>query len=153
MVGYSDFGVILNGTELTYSTTPSGLQIAGPLTIELIGNIVIGAGLAIISMSGTGESLATNCLYQWTFTSSGNPSIFWEYGVAATNVTWTGTGVGTFGYPCHMALTRTDSEPTTVTVYIDGEQIGDTGSVHTAEGGTSATLKLFAAGEIIKSIK
>lgn len=108
---------------------------------------MIGASVAIISMSGTGESLATNCLYQWTFTSSGNPSIFWEYGAGATNVTWTGTGVGTFGYPCHMALTRTDSEPTTVTVYIDGEQIGDTGSVHTAEGGTSGILRAFAAND------
>jgi hypothetical protein len=145
--GYSDFGAILNGTELTYSTVPNALQIAGALTIELIGTIVIGAGLAIISMSGTGESLATNCLYQWTMDATGTSSIFWEYGVGATNVTWTGTGIGTFGYPCYMALTRTNSEPTTVTVYINGEQIGNTESVHTAEGGTSGILRAFAAND------
>lgn len=145
--GYSDFGVILNGTELTYSTTGSPLQIAGALTIEFIAIIVQGAAVGMIGMSATGESLATNCLYQWTWGNDGTPSIYWEYGVAATNVTWTGTGIGTFGYPCHMALTRTDSEPTTVTIYVDGVQIGNTGSVHTAEGGTSATLKLFATGD------
>ena len=110
--GYSDFGVILNGTELTYSSVPNALQIAGALTIEIIGTVVIAAGSALISMSGTGESLATNCLYQWGWGATGTNSIFWEYGSGATNVIWTGTGVGTFGYPCHMALTRTDSEPT-----------------------------------------
>jgi hypothetical protein len=145
--GYSDFGAILNGTELTYSTTESLLQIAGALTIECVASIAIGASIGIISMAATGESLATNCIYQWTWGVDGTPSIYWEYGAAATNVTWTGTGVGTFGYPCHMALTRTNSEPTTVTIYINGEQIGNTGSVHTAEGGSAATFRLFSAND------
>ena len=107
----------------------------------------MGAGQIIASMSGTGESLATNCLYQWGWGTSGTHSIYWEYGADATNVIWTGTGVSTYGYPCHLAITRTDSEPTTVTIYCDGVAIGDTGSVHTAEGGTSGILRAFAAND------
>lgn len=124
------------------------LTITGAITLEVIGTFVMfNAGQVILEQGASGESLATNYMYQWVIGTNGIPYVFWESGSGGTNRQVNADTRINFYMPVYLAFTRTNSNPAVGTFYINGN-LGGIDDDPPPEGGASTS---FAIGGTISN--
>lgn len=147
-------GLCVGTTEAKRSSYDASLAITGALTIEMLCSLANrGATEAFaLGFTGSGESLATNVLYQLT-TISGELRYFAEYssGVDISSL----LAPILFGIPQHIAFTRS-SDGLTLKLYQNGNLIATKTVTAIPEGGTSAWFQVGGSnsmGNVIASLK
>ena len=159
---YADVGLGLRGfffdgsSSLELASSEAILQITGDLTIECIVtiNMNTAAGQLLVYHAATGETEATNVLYQITALQTTNQmDYFAEYGVGS-NINYSAGACFTAGEAMLLGVVRSSNN---VTFYVNGLQIGDASSGLVAPtGGGDGTLKIGSAyieGGAICSVK
>lgn len=141
---------LANGASPARPSTDATLSITGDVTLQVIVKMVAfpaTTNTAFISFTASGESLATNTLYQLGFNGSNQLRWLHEFGAGATDQQFLSTGTtedppGLFRYTYYAAVRSSN----VVTFYLDGLPYGSSsGTLTAASGGTSAVLTINPA--------
>lgn len=134
------------GSDVSRSVRDTALALTGDITVEVIGRMyATPSSHAFASFTASGESLATNTL--WQFGPQSLTTFRWlqEFGAAGTDAAFVSSGA-TEALPApgalfHAAAVRSGNM---VTFYINGRPFGVTSAALTAAaGGTSAVLRVM----------
>jgi len=121
----------------------NSLLITGDLTVEgWVSLDTVGAVQNIATFGASGETQATNALYQLRVDSGGDIGFLHETGGGSnTDLTFDTNLVADQWY--HLSAVR-DAAAKTVSVYVNGQLFGTKSYTSNADGGTSGTLKVGA---------
>ena len=128
------------------------LTITGAVTVECLAVLTGTGSFVVAAFTATGETEATNILWQLDSPTGDGLRNFWEFG-AGTNG---GTGeilgnrvLPRLHVPCHLAITRASDGVSRA--YVNGVQLGSTTSALTLPtGGSTSNLQIAAASNIAK---
>lgn len=137
-------GLSFDGSTVADAAGHASYRITGALTIELVccAHAYSASTDTWIFCSTAGETEATNNLYQFQLGTTGALSYFSESG-AGVDATVGFQTIQPIGVMQYYAMTR-DSDGD-VTLYVNGRQSGDQGSLVSPTGGTSSALQ-FGGG-------
>jgi len=149
---------IYSGTRCTRGHE-TALTITGAMTVECIATIRGSIDFVLVSYIATGETEATNALYQIVYVANGSIQIFWERGAGSDVSIISPTGVIPNSCPHHLVITRSGDATSSVNFYVNGVNKGS-GSGLLPTGGSSSTLWVMGsaaasapAGIILSTLK
>ena len=127
-----------NASSVFRTAYDAALAITGAITVEMIVSLTPGTAGVLIDFSASGETEATNILYNLSVDTSNTLSTLWESG-GGTNRQ--GSNVYVPSGVFHLAWTR-DSAGTLSKIYINGAKVLEETLAGAASGGTSAQLRI-----------
>lgn len=141
-------GFVQSGNDALRAPVDAGLQIVGALTVEFLiemHTLNAGNGHIFFCSATTGESLATNGLYQLAASNGGNFFQWFQEYASGSNVVHLSTAKIPFGGVALLTVTRA-SDGVTLKYYLNGLEVDATTLSNAAQKDASGNLQQLEFG-------
>lgn len=138
------------------------LAITGAVTIECVIRVGTSGEFAVVSYGSAGDTEPTNICYLMRVFAAHNIQCLWETGAGLDRAVSAPVGSLPDGWFTHLAFTRSATNPTNATLYVDGIPVG-TVNTDICTGGDSSVSRFrigandlggtVATGTVFSSLK